>query len=75
MIGLTGKRGRRRKQLRVGLKKTEDTGRWRRRHSIALCAELSLEETMVLSQYSLRNDVVLCVAIHAFLCICRRTQL
>ena len=38
MIGMTEKRGRRRKQLRNGLKKTRGCWKLKERHSIALCA-------------------------------------
>jgi hypothetical protein len=38
------RRGRRRKQLLNDLRKREDTGNWRKKHYIALCGELALDE-------------------------------
>ena len=41
---MTGRRGRRDKQLLDILKKTKDTGNRKRKHQIAPCGELALEE-------------------------------
>jgi hypothetical protein len=46
---VTGRRGRRRKQLVDDLKKRGYTGNWKRKHNIAFSGELALEETMDLS--------------------------
>jgi hypothetical protein len=48
-IEVTGRRGRRRKKLRMTLKKREDTVNLKRRRYLALCGERALEVAMDLS--------------------------
>ena len=43
---VTGRQGRRCKKLLDDLKEREDTGNWKKKHSITLCEELALEEAM-----------------------------
>jgi hypothetical protein len=44
-IEVTGRRGRRRKQVLDDLKEKRKTGSLKRKHWIALCGEFALEET------------------------------
>jgi hypothetical protein len=46
------RRGRRGKQLLDTLRKWKDAGNWKRKHYIALCGELALEDAMDLWQDS-----------------------
>jgi hypothetical protein len=46
---VTERGGRRHKQLLDDLEKREDTVNWKRKHSLALCGELALEEDEELS--------------------------
>jgi len=48
-IKVTGRRGKRRKQLLDDLRKRADIAIWKRKQWIALCWRLALEETMDLS--------------------------
>ena len=43
---MTRRQARRRNQLLDNIKETEDTGNRERKHFIALCGELALEEAM-----------------------------
>jgi hypothetical protein len=49
MKEVTGIRGRRRKQVLDALKEEEGTGNRKKKHSIALCGELALQNAMDLS--------------------------
>jgi len=46
---VTERRGRRQKNYCITLMKQEDTGNWKRKHQLALCSELTLEEPMDMS--------------------------
>ena len=52
---MTGRRGKRHKELQDVLKKRGSTGNWKRKHLIALCYELALEDGMDMS-VRLRDD-------------------
>jgi len=56
-IERTGRRGRKRKQVfHDPTEKSRETGKWNRKHLIALSGDLVLEEAMELSQDGLRDD-------------------
>ena len=52
---MTGRRGRRRKQLLNDLGKLEDPGNCNCQHQIVLCGELAIEEALDVSQDRQQN--------------------
>jgi hypothetical protein len=58
IIEVMGRWGRRLKQLIDDLKETRGTGSWKRKHKIALCAELALEQACTYhnTDYGMMNE-------------------